>query len=74
MTLPVGPSSDRLALVEDGLLRISEAASFLRVSRAMLYVLMERGKLPFVKVGRARRIPKRALVSLAASLVQGGSS
>ena len=60
------------ALVEDGLVTVSEAASFLRLSRSSLYVLMERGELAFVKIGRSRRIPRRALIALAACGLRGG--
>jgi len=45
----------------DYLLRPEEAAQFLKISRATLYVLMERGQIPSVRVGRARRIPSEAL-------------
>ena len=60
------------ALVEDGLLKVSEAATFLRLSRSTLYTLMDQGELPFVKLGRSRRIPKRALIELAARELRGG--
>jgi len=63
---------ERLALVADGLLTIAETGAFLRVSRATVYNLMECGQLPFVKVGRARRIPKRAVIQLAAQALEGG--
>ena len=59
-------------LVADGLLTVREAATFLRISRSNLYALMEHGELAFVKLGRSRRIPRRALVELAASGLQGG--
>jgi len=54
-------------LVVDGLEKIKDAATFLRISVASLYKMMDRGELPFVKIGRSRRIPRRALVELAAS-------
>ena len=60
------------ALVEDGLMKVAEAAAFLSLSRATLYTLMDRGELPFVKIGRSRRIPKRAVVELAALGLRGG--
>ncbi len=59
-------------LVADGLLTVREAAAFLRISRSSLYATMDRGELAFVKLGRSRRIPRRALVELAASGLQGG--
>jgi excisionase family DNA binding protein len=52
-------------LVEQGLLRVAEAARFLAVSCSTIYDLMETGRLPYVKLGRSRRIPRQALVDLA---------
>ena len=66
--MPVEPA----ALVEDGLLKIPEVARFLGLSRASVYQLMERGELPWVKLGRARRIPRRAVTQLAACGLRGG--
>jgi excisionase family DNA binding protein len=59
------------ALLADGLVPVSEAAAFLGVSRSTLYALMERGELPYVKIGRARRVPRRALITLAAARLRG---
>ena len=53
-------------LVADGLLRVSEVADFLSISRTTTYQLMERGELCWVKIGRARRVPRRAVIELAA--------
>jgi excisionase family DNA binding protein len=39
-----------------GLALIKEAADFLRLSRSKVYELMESGELPFVKIGRSRRV------------------
>ncbi len=63
---------DAAAVVSDGLLRVGEAAAFLSLSRATLYTLMDRGELPFVKLGRSRRIPRRAVIQLAARALRGG--
>jgi excisionase family DNA binding protein len=52
-------------IVEDGLETIEGARQFLRLSRSAIYQLMESGELPFVKLGKARRIPRKALVDLA---------
>ena len=65
-------TSEHTDLVADGLLTVREAARFLRLSRSNLYALMERGELAFVKLGRSRRIPRRALVELAAAHLEGG--
>lgn len=52
-------------IVGDGLLRLGEAEKFLAVSRYLLYELMDRGDLPFVMVGKRRRIPRKALMDYA---------
>ena len=64
--------SEQEALVADGLMTVREAAEFLRLSRSSVYALMDHGELAFVKLGRSRRIPRRALVELAASGLRGG--
>ena len=63
---------DQADLVADGLVTVQEAALFLSVSRSKLYELMDKGELKFAKLGRSRRIPRRALIDLAASSLQGG--
>ena len=59
-------------LVRDGLLTVPEAIAFLRLSRSTLYSLMELGELAYIQIGRARRIPKQALVDLAIMHLKGG--
>lgn len=59
-------------LVGAGLLNVEQACEWTGLSRAKLYQLMEKGELPFVKIGRARRIPKRALIEFAAANLRGG--
>ena len=66
--------SEQQALIADGPMTVKEAAEFLRLSRSSVYVLMDHGELAFVKLGRSRRIPRRALVELAASGLRGGLS
>ena len=46
---------------------------FLDISRASLYRLINNGALPTVKLIGARRIPRRALIDLAASRVTVGA-
>ena len=53
-------------LMEDGLDRVPEAARFLQLGLTTVYGLMSRGVLPYVKIGKARRIPHRAVLELAA--------
>ncbi len=65
-------SDSRTELVADGLLVVSKAADFLGLSRSKIYALMDSGELVYVKLGRARRIPRRALIELAAANLKGG--
>ena len=67
-------TSEPADLVADGLMTVREAAGFLRLSRSTVYTIMDRGELPFVKLGRSRRIPRRALVALAARGLRGGTN
>jgi excisionase family DNA binding protein len=64
--------SENLDVVADGLMSVPEAVSFLSLSRSTLYNLMDGGRLVYVKFGRARRIPRRAVCELAAANLRGG--
>lgn len=57
---------------DDGLLSVSAAAMFLGLGKSKLYELMDAGELVYVKLGKARRIPKRALIELARANLRGG--
>jgi excisionase family DNA binding protein len=59
-------------LVADGMLNIKEAAAFLHVSRSTLWMYMEKGMLPYAKIGGSRRIPRKALIELASKSIQKG--
>jgi len=50
-----------LELVRDGAMTIEDAMRFTGVGRSFLYEAMAKGELPFIKIGSARRIPRRAL-------------
>lgn len=63
---------EAVELVQEGLVTVAEAARFTGLSRSSLYTLMETGRLVYAKIGRARRIPRRALIELAASSLRGG--
>lgn len=43
------------------LLKVSEAANIAGLSRALFYQLIMSGEIPSVKIGRARRVPRRGL-------------
>ncbi len=64
---------DNEGLVQEGLITIEGAMDFLDISRASLYRLINDGTLPTVKLIGARRIPRRALIDLAASRVMVGT-
>ena len=38
------------------LLRVTEVAHCLNLSRSCIYQIMDRGELPYVKLGRSRRV------------------
>ncbi|MGH3427141.1 MAG: helix-turn-helix domain-containing protein [Mycobacteriales bacterium] len=63
---------EAVEVVQEGLVTVAEAGRFTGLSRSSLYALMERGKLLYVKIGRARRIPRRALIELVASNLRCG--
>lgn len=65
-------NSAAIDLVADGLMSVPAAAVFFSVSRSKLYELMETGRLVYVKIGRSRRIPRRAAIELAARNLTGG--
>lgn len=66
MSSPANPSADaRRQLEVDGddvvLLRAVEVARLLGLSRSQTYSMMATGRLPVIRIGRAVRVPKRAL-------------
>ncbi|MER7954738.1 helix-turn-helix domain-containing protein [Streptomyces sp. NPDC096030] len=58
------PATDRI------LLTVKAAAETLSFGRSTVYELMAAGVLPYVKVGRARRIRRTDLEAFAAELTQ----
>ena len=57
--------TDREALVGEGLRRVRDVVQFLGVSRTQVYRMMDRGILPYVKLGKSRRVPWQAVLDLA---------
>ena len=47
-----------------GLKKVPQVAAFLAVSRSKVYQLMEAGDLPYVKLGKSRRIPWESVLRL----------
>lgn len=54
------------------LLKVEEAAGFLRIGRTKVYGLMARGELPVIRIGRAVRIPRRGLLHWIETQTTGG--
>ena len=65
---------DAAELLADGSMSVKDAARFSGLSRAELYKLMGAGRLAFVKHGKRRLIPRKALVRCLAEGLQGGSA
>jgi excisionase family DNA binding protein len=55
--------------IEGGFVEVVAAAEFLGLSRSKVYQLMDAGQLAYAKFGRARRIPKQALLEYAAKQI-----
>ena len=64
--------ADSAELVADGLLTVRECGEFLHLSRSKIYELMDAGDLCYAKLGHSRRIPRRAVIELAARELRGG--
>lgn len=58
--------SVRDELVAGGLMDVREVCAFLSLSRRTVWRLMGEGKLPYVRLMSARRIPRNAVVQFAA--------
>jgi excisionase family DNA binding protein len=58
-------------LVTDGAVTVPAACQFTGIGRSYLYVLMEKGALRFIKIGRRRPIPRAELVRLLAGGMVG---
>jgi excisionase family DNA binding protein len=53
-------------MLAEGALGMEEARRFSGMGRTFLYAAMDRGDLPYTKVGRRRLIPRRALIAFLA--------
>jgi excisionase family DNA binding protein len=62
MTKNPNPRTDALLVTPE------EAAELLSIGRTKLYELMADGTLPSVRIGKSRRVPRRALDELVLSL------
>ena len=59
--MAVAETTERRGLPGEGFVTVNEAADYLRLSRASIYQLLNKGELRCAKFGRARRIPVEAL-------------
>lgn len=50
--------------VDTRLIRVSEVARHLSLSRSTIYQMMDRGELPYVKLRKSRRVPFEAVEQL----------
>lgn len=51
-------------VANEGLMTVAEVADFLAVSRTTVWKLMTAKRLPYLKVGRSRRLPRAAVKGL----------
>lgn len=52
-------------LLDGGMHTVQEASALLNMSKSFLYQQMDLGRLCYARFGRARRIPKQALIQFA---------
>jgi excisionase family DNA binding protein len=57
---------------EPELLRVTEAAQLLALSRTKVYEMAERGQIPVVRIGTAVRVPRRKLIEWIEAQTVGG--
>ncbi len=53
--------------MDKALLTVTECAAALGVSRSLAYELLNKGQLRSIRIGRARRIPARAISEFVAA-------
>ena len=67
-------SLDDTKLVAAGLFTVHQASEWLQLSRSRIYELISEGELHSVRIGGSRRIPRNALVELAARALRDGKA
>ena len=60
-------------VVDEGAMTVDEAVKWSSLGRTRLYKAMDEGRLPFIKLGKRRLIPRKALRDLLARAVVEGS-
>jgi excisionase family DNA binding protein len=68
------PSTDVTAQIEAHLLRAPAVAKVLDISTAKAYQLMSAGELPTIRIGRALRVPRPALLAWVAEHTKPGAA
>ncbi len=77
---PPGPAGSALdpaeveRLLADGAMTVQQGVQFSAIGRSALYAAMSRGDLRWLKVGKRRLIPRKALVAFLAAGLRGGWS
>jgi excisionase family DNA binding protein len=64
-------ATEREKVVSEGSVTVPEGSRFTGIGRTLLYGLMARGELRYVKVGKRRLIPRSELVRLLADRLVG---
>lgn len=60
------------AELAEGLLTVAETGRLLHLARTTVYRLMNAGQLQYVRIGKARRIPKAAVYDFVRRNLRGG--
>lgn len=63
-----------MAIPENDILTVDEAAKFLRLKKTKTYELVKVGVIPSFRLGRSIRIPREDLLKLARSTTPKGGS
>ncbi len=71
MQLVQQPTDEQIdEVLSEGLMKISEAAKLMSLGRTKISEMCNDGELPFVRIGKGRRIPRRSVMNyLKANLI-----
>jgi len=51
--------NDQILTTQNEMMKVSEAAKYLQVSRALLYIMIQRKEIPFIRLSERRVIIRR---------------